>query len=108
MKSVDPAPLSAARTRRAAEATGPQPRCGGWFALYITRKSHVAAYLAEERRHDPHSVVKEQSLPSYSPPRAFLRAFVPHAANPEPSRNLVRTRRMHLVRTSVKVVRCFE
>lgn len=23
----------------------------------------MAAYLAEERRHDPHSVVKEQSLP---------------------------------------------
>ncbi|OEJ31768.1 hypothetical protein BGK67_10785 [Streptomyces subrutilus] len=35
----------------------------GWVALYLTRRLRVAAYLVEERRHDPHSVIKELVLP---------------------------------------------
>ncbi|GGJ36597.1 hypothetical protein GCM10010121_054680 [Streptomyces brasiliensis] len=46
---------------------GPQRQSAarGWVALYLTRDgARVAAYLAEERRRDPHSVVKERTLPT--------------------------------------------
>jgi hypothetical protein len=55
-------------------------------ALFITREwTRVAAYLAEERRRDPHSVVNVRPLPSGTFHGA-LRA--------ETARQLVRTRRL--------------
>lgn len=51
-------------------------RCGQVRACAVRHtENRVAAYLAEERRRDPHSVVKKQTLPS-DPFHGALRALV--------------------------------